>query len=163
MTRSLPDQSLGPEWTILELLARGIVDDSERQMVRDLLLSETLDWGELLEQALRHKMLPMLAHHVISAGLRFDVPTTIYQHLESALEWNRCQIEVFRRETVRVARGLADRSIHFVVTKGITFESTLYGGLGTRHMNDIDFMIAPSDREPVMSVMQELGFRPFFD
>ena len=163
MTRPLPDQSLGPEWTILELLARGIVDDPERQMARDLLLADTLDWGELLEQALRHKMVPMLAHHIISAGLRFDVPMSIYQHLESALEWNRWQIEVFRRETVRVAQGLAGRGIHFVVTKGMTFESTLYGSLGTRHMNDIDFMIAPRDRETVLSVMHELGFRPFFD
>ena len=163
MTRPLPDQSLGPEWAILELLARGIADDSERHMVRDLLLSETLDWGELLEQALRHKMLPILAHHIISAGLRFDVPTTIYMHLESALEWNRCQIDVFRRETVRVAKGLAGQGIHFVITKGITFESTLYDSLGTRYMNDIDFMIAPKDREAVMSVMQVLGFRPFYD
>jgi len=162
MTRPLRDQSLGPEWTILELLARGIVDDAERQMVGDLLLSQTLDWGELLEQALRHKMLPMLGHHIISEGLRFDVPMSIYLHLESALEWNRSQIDVFRREKVRVAQGLAGHGIHFVVTKGMTFESTLYGSLGTRHMNDIDFMIAPPDREAVMSGMQELGFRPFF-
>jgi hypothetical protein len=163
MTRPLPDQSLGSEWTILELLARGVVDDAERQMIRDLLLSESLDWGELLEQALRHKMLPMLAYHIIAAGLRFDVPTSIYQHLESALEWNRWQIEVFRRETVRVAHGLARHGIQFVVTKGMAFESTVYGGLGTRYMNDIDFMIAPRNRDTVMSVMQELGFRPFFD
>ena len=72
MTRPLPDLSLGPEWTILELLARGIVDDTERQIIRDLLLADTLDWGELLEQALRHKMLPMLAHQIISERLRFD-------------------------------------------------------------------------------------------
>jgi hypothetical protein len=163
MTRPLPDQSLGPEWTILELLARGIADESEQQMVRGLLRTDTLDWGELLEQALRHKMLPMLAHDVISAGLRFDVPTTIYQHLESALEWNRYQIELFRHETVRVAQGLASRGIPFVVTKGMTFESTLYDRLGTRYMNDIDFMIAPRDREAVMNVMKELGFRPFFE
>src|SRR5712691_11137092 len=163
MNKPLPDRSLGSEWTILELLARGLVDDPERQMVRDLLLTDTLDWGELLEQALRHHMVPMLAHYIISAGLRFDVPTSIYQHLESALEWNRWQIEVFRREAVRVAQGLAGRGIHFVVTKGMTFESTLYGSLGTRHMTDIDFMIAPRDREAVLSVMHELGFRPFFD
>jgi hypothetical protein len=163
MIRALPDQSFGPEWTILELLARGVVEDSEEQMVRDLLTTDTLDWGELLEQALRHKMLPMLAHHIISTGLRFDVPTAIYMHLESALEWNRCQIEVFRRETVRVAQGLSGHGIPFVVTKGMTFESTLYGGLGTRHMNDIDFMIAPKDREAVLSAMQDLGFRPFYD
>ena len=89
MTRPLPDRSLGSEWTILELLARGIIDDSERQLVRDLLVAETLDWGELLEQALRHKMVPMLAHRIISNDLRFDVPTSIYLHLESALEWHR--------------------------------------------------------------------------
>jgi Uncharacterised nucleotidyltransferase len=163
MTTRLPDQPLGPEWTILELLARGFVDDPERQLARDLLLAETLNWGELLEQALRHKMLPMLGDHIISAGLRFDVPTTIYQHLESALEWNRWKIEVFRREAVRVAHGLAGRGIHFVVTKGMAFESTLYGSLGTRYMNDIDFMIAPRDREAVLSVIQELGFRRFFE
>lgn len=163
MTRPLPDQSFGSEWTILELLARGIVDDSERQMGRDLLVSDTLNWGELLEQALRHKMLPMLADHIISANLRFDVPTSIYMHLESVLEWNRCQIEVFRRETVRIAQELAGRGIRFVVTKGMTFESTLYGGVGTRHMNDIDFMISPRDREAVMDVMQELGFRQFLE
>jgi hypothetical protein len=163
MTRPLPDLSLGPEWAILELLARGIVDDRERQMIRDLLLADTLDWGELLEQALRHKMLPMLSHHVISEGLRFYVPTSIFQHLESALEWNRWQIEVLRRETVRAAQGLGGRGIRFVVTKGMAFESTLYGSLGTRYMNDIDFMIAPRDRETVLSVMQELGFRPFFN
>ena len=159
----MPDLSLGSEWTILELLARGIVDDLEQQRVRDLLLAETLDWGELLEQALRHKMLPILAYHIVSASLRFDVPRSIYQHLESALDWNRCQIEIFRRETVRVAQGLASRGIRFVVTKGMAFESTLYGGLGTRHMSDIDFMIAPRDREAVLSVMRDLGFRPFFE
>ena len=133
------------------------------RLARDLLLSETLDWGEMLEQALRHKMLPMLAYHIISADIRFDVPLSIYLHLESALEWNRCQIEVFRREAARVAQGFTGRGIHFVVTKGMIFESTLYGSLGTRHMNDIDFMIAPRERDAVMGVMQELGFRAFFD
>jgi hypothetical protein len=132
-------------------------------MARDLFLTDTLDWGELLEQAVRHKMLPILGHHIVSSGLRFDVPTSIYMHLESALEWNRYQIEVFRRETVRVANGLAKQGLRFVVTKGMTFESTLYGGLGTRHMNDIDFMIAPKDREAVLKAMQELGFQTFFD
>ena len=81
MSRPLPDQSLGAEWTILELLARGVADDSERQTIRDLLKAANLNWGELLEQALMHKMLPMLAHQIISDGLSFEVPTTIYQHL----------------------------------------------------------------------------------
>lgn len=163
MSRRLPDRSLGAEWTVLELLARGIADEQERQTVREMLLADSFHWGELLEQALRHKMLPMLAYCVTSADLRFDIPLTIYQHLESALSWNRYQIELYRRETARVAQELAGGGIPFVVTKGIAFESTLYGGLGTRSMNDIDFMIAPRDREAAMGVLQGLGYRQFFE
>lgn len=163
MTTSSTETPLTPEWRILELLARGLTHDSQRQSLRDLLLSRDLSWGELIEQALRNKMLPMLAYHVTSAGLRFDVPQTIYQHLQSTLEWNRHQIDLFRRETVRVAQALTGKGISFVVTKGMAFESTLYDGLGTRYMNDIDLMIAPADRESVMSVMRELGFHPFFE
>ena len=59
--------------------------------------------GELLEQALRHKMLRMLAHHIISSDLRFDVPMSIYHHLESALDWNRS------RSTCSDARQCASR------------------------------------------------------
>jgi len=127
------------------------------------LVTDTLNWGELLEQSLRHKMITILAHHIISDGLRFEVSTPIFMHLESTLEWNRWQIEVYRREAVRVAQGLAERGIQFVVTKGIAFESILYGGLGTRFMNDIDFMIAPPDRETALSAIKELGFRTFFE
>lgn len=163
MTRPLPDQSLGPEWMILELLARGIASSSEEALIRERLTSENLSWGELIEQALRHKMLPMLAYQVTSADLRFEVPVPIYQHLESVLTWNRRQIEVFRREAVRVARALAAERIPFVVTKGISFESTVYGGLGTRYMNDIDCMIAPADRDAAMKILEGIGYRPFFE
>src|SRR5262249_28716599 len=115
------------------------------------------------EQALRHKMLPMLAHYIISEGVQFEVPTTIYQHLESALEWNRWQTEVFRRETVRVAQGLAGRGIQFVVTKGMAFESTLYGSLGTKQIKDSFFIFAPRARKTEMGVMPGPVSPPFFD
>ena len=42
-----------------------------------------------------------------SGGLRFDVPTNIYMHLESALEWNRWQIEVFFKQ-IKQTLQLAD-------------------------------------------------------
>jgi hypothetical protein len=162
MTAMSLTKSFGPEWTILELLARGRSDISKQAITRHL-LSGSLDWGELLEQALRQHMIPMLGHFVVSSDLRFDIPASIYQHLESALEWNRWQIEVFRREAARIAEELARRQIRFVVTKGMSFESTLYDGLGTRQMKDIDFMIAPADRESVLKAVKDLGYRPFFN
>src|SRR5262249_54532454 len=82
---------------------------------------------------------------------------------EPGLEGNRCQIQLFRRETVRVPKELPSHTIPFVLTKGMAFESTLYESLRTTYMNDIDFMIAPRDRAPVMLVRHERGFRPFVE
>jgi hypothetical protein len=63
-----------------------------------------------------------------------------------------------RREAARIARTLNNKTIQFVGTKGITQESTLYGGNGSRYMLDVDFMIMPKDREVVTEVMGELGY-----
>ncbi len=163
MSRELPDQSLGPEWTVLELLCRGITTDGERDLLRELLQSDGLLWGELLEQALRHQMLPMLAFHVASEELRFSIPKYVYDLLVAELEVNRRRLDVFRRETAKVSTALNDAGLRFVATKGITFESTVYGGNGTRRMNDVDLMILPDDRDAVTAVMNSIGYETSFE
>ncbi len=157
----LPDLTLGPEWAVLESLTVGDVAATARTLPA-LLQHGDFRWGELLEQALRHQMLPLVAHEVLAvaetAGVR--VPGRVAQHLAEVLEANRWRLTVFRREAARIGAALRAREISFVATKGITFESTIYGGAGVRMLKDLDFMIAPSAREPVFELLAELGYRP---
>jgi hypothetical protein len=154
----LPDLSLGPEWAVLELLCRDVRQPEEREHLGELLRRPDLSWGELIEQALRQKMLPLLAWHVMAGEHGACLAKPIRRHLESVLDVNRHGIDLLRQEAARVVQALEAAGVPFVATKGITFESTLYGGTGSRPLLDIDFMIEPKNRQIVAVTMHRLGY-----
>lgn len=154
----LPDFAMGPEWVILELLCRELETPEEHELLVQALEDPALSWGELIEQALRQKMLPMVAYHLASEQHGERMPKPIRRHLESVLDVNRHGIDLLRRESARISDALAGRGVRAVGTKGICFESTLYAGTGARPLLDIDFMIEPKDRETVIATMESLGY-----
>lgn len=156
---ALPDLVLGPEWALLELLVIGLDEPDADSLFVRLLQSDDLHWGETLHQALRHGMVAQLAFTLTSGKYQETIPTEILHHLHQVLSLNRHRTSILRGEAARIVRALRDREIQFVGTKGITQESTLYGGNGSRYMLDIDFMIMPKDREVVTEVMGGLGYK----
>ena len=156
-----PDLTLGPEWAALELLCIGRAEDEPALLAR-LLSAPELHWGELLEQALRHQMLPLLALHALELSERdeLQLPGRLAQHLQEVLETNRWRLSVFRREAARIAGTLRALGVPFVATKGITFESTIYQAKGVRMLKDMDFMIPPGARDTVTDALAELSYRP---
>ncbi len=149
----------GPEWELLELICFGLVTPDHQDRVRTLVGEKQLHWGELLDQALRHKMMPLLAGHIVLNGSEKLVPKFIADHLQTVLDLNRWKTTIFRREAARIITALNKNKIRFVATKGITFESTLYEGNGSRFMSDMDFMILPEQREQVFSALTTLGYQ----
>ena len=151
------DLSLGPEWAVLEFLCCA-GETADREPLDALLEREDLDWGDLLEQALRHQTLPLLAHRVLSGRAAEQLPVYLSDHLSSVLDLNRRRLEVLRQAALEIAGALAAAKVPCVATKGITFESTIYRGQGTRKLKDVDFMIAPDSRERVVEIVEGLGY-----
>jgi hypothetical protein len=149
--------TLGREWAAIELVAQAPLSPEASEILADF-LSRDVQWGDLLEQALRHKLLPLLATQVADEPYRRILPWHIRNHLGATLCHNRQRIQVYRTAAVEIAGALARADVRFVATKGITFESTLYGGTGARYMNDLDFMILPLDRSRVIDIMHGLGY-----
>jgi len=119
--------------------------------------SPGFSWGETLEQALRQKILPLLAFEITDRGNLAEIPKYILQHLEESLEVNRRRV-AYLRETAREITNAFDLAgIPFFATKGIVLESQLYGR-GARFMNDADFMIEPENREVTREILKNLGF-----
>lgn len=154
-----PDLTLGSEWALLELLCLGLTTPPEQEMFEELTRSNRLHWGELLEQTLRHKMLPMLAFQTMSGKFEETIPSFLMEHLRTALELNKHKTVIFRREAARIIRTLDEQGVQFVGTKGITLESTLYEGNYNRYFSDLDFMVAPQHRDVVTSTMSRLGYQ----
>jgi len=158
--------AFGPEWALLERLCVGPEegDTDDRSMedeIAEIAMSGHLDWGILLEQALRHQMLAMLAYHGLRARRPgFEIPGRVENHLIMSLEANRWRLQVFREEAARITLALDRAGVPFVATKGMTFESTLYRGRGVRTLKDMDLMIREADREATAEALRELGYTP---
>lgn len=156
----IPDLAFGPEWALLELLCLGLITEEERNAFMELVKSGSLDWGILLEQSLRHKMLPLLAYHTIMAEPEQTVPRRVQDHFRTVIDLNRHKRTLWYPEADKIIRFLGQRGIQVLGRKDVAFESRLYSGNSSRRFGDIDLLIAPQDREGVLAALPDLGYQP---
>lgn len=158
-TESLPDLQLGPEWALLELVCLGVETPARQALLGDLLKQAHFDWGELLEQAARHKLIWLLTQVLEAANHLHDVPRYIRHLLINALRLNRHELALLRREAAQLLRVFQQAGVPLVATKGIALESSLYAGAGGRHCGDIDFMTLPAQRDRILALMSQRGYQ----
>lgn len=156
---NIPDLTFGSEWALMELLCLGLMTDDEQQAFTDLVKSGTLDWGELLEQALRHKMLPLLAHHTLAVEPGHAVPRRVQDQFRTVLDLNRHKRTLWYREADKVIKFFDEQGVQVLGRKDVAFESMLYGEQGSRRLGDIDLLIEPKDREAVIAGLPKLGYQ----
>lgn len=149
--------SYEPEWRLLERLCLGI-DDPDGLREWTALIQADLNWGQVLETALRHRVLTMLADAIIRTGMTPALPLRITEHLRGVLAFNRYRREVWYRELGRVLVALQTGDLTVAVRKGGAYESTIYGGDGRRWMGDMDLLIRPGDQQAVAEVLAGIGY-----
>ncbi|MEV0135525.1 nucleotidyltransferase family protein [Dactylosporangium sp. NPDC050688] len=156
---SAPDGAAdrGPEWALLEALARG-TGPAQRATAAARLVRAGLDWGELVEHALRHRMLPMVASLLEEQRLHDAVPMRVSEHLRSVLALNRHRRGVWYGEVYRVVTALQAAGIDVLTRKGAAYEVDLYGGNGSRWLGDIDLLVRPDQRQAAADLMPGLGY-----
>jgi hypothetical protein len=155
---SIFDPGGRPEWRLLGLAAIGLQDDEQESTFTELLSSRTLNWGYVLEQGIRHKMICMLADQIALLHAWPSVPALVGQHLREQLRLSCHRLATYRAAASEIVAELSKRSIPAACTKGIVLESQLYGGRGGRYLGDIDFMVECKDGEAIAAAMQHLGF-----
>lgn len=155
MTRDL---KFGPEWAFLELLCVGLDQPGNQEQFDELLTSGTLNWGEVLEQTIRHKMETMVAYHLAFSSHRSHVPVRILRHLRTVYDVNLYRRERWYATVANIVRALEAKGIPVSGRKQVCFEGTLYKGNGSRRLGDIDLMILPEHMKATTQVMNELGF-----
>ena len=157
----LPNLSFGKEWALLELITLGLYSVEEQEMFADLIQSEDLNAKELIEQARRHKILTLLAFYILSNKYKQKVSSDFEykSRLKKLLFINKHKINIYRKEAARIVKNFNHNNIHFVSTKGISLESSIYPGYGSRSMGDMDFMILPRDRKKASKILADLGYK----
>jgi hypothetical protein len=147
------------EGQILVLSARAVLTESHRAALRSRLADAALDWEALLRSAADHRLLQLLAHHLVcSAADR--VPEAVLGVLrESLMENTRLSLWVMRELHV-LSRALAGEGIRLIAFKGTTLSKQLYGSPGLRAVGDLDVIVRSNDVEPALAAAVRLGYRP---
>jgi len=147
------------EWLLLEVISLNPKTSKEKEMFDKLMRLNNLNWGVLLEQALRHKILPLLAFYTTSNPLIETIPKLVRRHLQMTLDLNKYNTTILYNEAAKIIQILESKGVRFVGTKGITLESTIYHNNGSRRLGDMDFMVLPQYRDVIIRTMSQLGYK----
>ncbi len=122
------------------------------------LLSRSIDWELVLEQARWHCVLPLVYRslHADAGGL---VPQAVLTAAQASFEENFHRNLFFSAQMIRLADGFRERNIPAVAYKGPVL-CTYYGQLGLREFGDLDFLVAPKDVAGADDYLRQEGFHP---
>lgn len=153
-------EKVTPEWIFLESCVSRFGSTNDVSSLYNMLSSVELDWGELLYQAVRHNLLPLLSYTLQNNKISEKVPNGVLRMLGQSLLFNRHTLQLGYGEIASITKAFEAESIPFVVTKGYVFDSLLYQSVGIRQTNDIDLILSPKDKFKAAEILKKLGYQP---
>lgn len=120
-------------------------------------------WEELLQQASRHGVAPLLYRHLRSSGPDGGVdgvPDRVVGSLRD--EYLRCATRntlIYHRLT-EVFDALRDAGIPVIALKGAHLAELVYGNVALRSLGDVDLLVRKSDLAGAAGTLEGIGYRP---
>lgn len=124
---------------------------------------DDLDWGWLLDQAARHRILPSVGYNAGRFRLHRhpDEATHTITHqwiLTAAYEGNRRRNEVMRAETAAILRTAESLGLPYALRKGFTLSELLYPDPGVRRMHDVDLLMTREHAAALGAELARIGY-----
>ncbi|MCX5721261.1 MAG: nucleotidyltransferase family protein [Nitrospirae bacterium] len=140
---------------VLLCLAHPKLSTKRSQRLANLLVSPT-DWAELLDQADRHGITPLLHHHLKQAPA-LTIPettrTTLAERSRSCLAWNLR----LSHELLYLLDRFNEAGIPVMPLKGLYLADLLYKDSALRPTSDLDLLVKVQDFEASQQILEEAG------
>jgi hypothetical protein len=107
-------------------------------------LDAPLDGDRLLRLAERHRLTPLLHHHLQALGSA-SVPEAVAEALRARHAANAQRNLFLAGELVRIVRRLEAEGIPVLALKGPVLAVTAFGDLALRQFYDLDLLVPPED------------------
>ncbi|WP_329179992.1 nucleotidyltransferase domain-containing protein [Streptomyces sp. NBC_01477] len=146
-------------------LARVSLDARRLHRVRTALAGYggEFDWGGFVDQAARHRVLPLVGRHITRHRLFHSdsgLPVIPYRWLyESAYEGNLQRNLTLAEEFGTVIEALGQAGIPYAIRKGPVVVERLYGDPGLRRIGDLDVLVDRPHAPEAGEVLVKLGYR----
>lgn len=126
--------------------------------VLDDLLSEGLNWQDVLDKARWHRLSGLLYHHLRGEEYSPRVPAQVLGQLKTTYYFNVARYLCQRTELANVLKATAANSIPIMLLKGAALHETVYPNPGMRPQNDIDLLARPQDAQALYQSILDLGY-----
>ena len=146
-----------PEDQLLLLCARSQVDATGVEKMQRL-LDGPLDWGYLLQAAVRQAIPQLLFHNLRRRETGNKVPPRIMDRLAKIYYANVFRHQRFSRALEEVLEALQRAGIEVIVLKGMALAPQVYPDPALRQCGDIDLLVRKDDLPSVERILLELGY-----
>lgn len=150
----------GIEWTIIELVAKGINSNQDKILFCELFCDSRLKIGKLWEMALKNKIISLLAWYIFKYDLHKKIHSIYVMQFKMMLDYTKRKNEIYLLELKDIVSAFSKSKISYVLTKGLVLADDLYNSLECRGMNDIDIIINLENANKVKVILKELGYIP---
>jgi hypothetical protein len=148
--------------TLLVLCARLNLSSEARQQMKDL-ITEGIDWDILTQKASWHRVLTLVAHHLLSLGSNGLVPKDVTQKMRSISYSNLARNMILQDELVRIVTEFNSQNVPVIILKGAAMLESIYRDISLRQMSDLDILVRPEHLDKAEKIALEQGYNFLVD
>lgn len=116
------------------------------------------DWDEIIQESDRHRVIPLLYHHLRLLGMDALLPASVEEELQEiylqSSWWNMQRYH----ELSKIIRLLKHDGIPVILLKGIALAELVYESIALRPMTDIDLLVKAEDIWKIDKALSRLGY-----
>jgi hypothetical protein len=146
--------------TLLVLCACIKMSPEKQQVVKNI-IKEGVDWNALLEKAGRHRIISLVAHHLMSPELSGLVPNDVLKSLQGIYYKNLARNMILQDELAHIISEFNDRKIPVIILKGAALLDSVYQDIGLRSMGDLDILVHPEHLDSAEAIALNRGYSYF--
>jgi hypothetical protein len=132
--------------------------DAETTARAQALIKQPLDWDDLLKQALRHKVMPLL-YRQFKTNFAEEAPAEFMERLRDYFYLNAARNHLLTEELCEVLELFERSGIRGVPYKGAALAATVYGDVAFRQFSDLDIFIHLEDIANAFDLLRSRGYK----
>lgn len=150
------------EQTLVNLIRPTLHQSGESFSLLDPGLAES-DWALLVQQAIGHRLAPLLSRVLVSVDWRMRVPKDAIAKLDfEFMRTNVTNLMVYRQLDSLLDR-FQQMDIPIILLKGVALAQNLYSDIALRPMSDLDVLVMQSDFDRACESFDQDGYKRFLE
>ena len=145
------------EISLLLYFARTKIDMDVLENIYQL-LDTPINWDEVLALSLKHRMAPLLYHHLTSSIVPSKLPQSIMSGLKEIYSQNFNRNKQLYDELHLITTLLHEAEVDALVLKGPVLARLIYPSIGVRCMKDIDLVVKEEHWQRIKECFFSLGY-----